>query len=279
MSIDELTSTEIALLDSPKWRRRNSKWRHLVWWSLGLYGTFALWYVAARSRARSTILAAAISTALFIAFLVLAGAQPQLTDAQQAALEGTTRAATPLENAMTASAFAMVSFNFWMSFYLQKAWLLWVVQKKDKSSWVEDNLKVKTVVRQKTDIIQTAPGKSPSVPKFFGDASDFIDDAPEEEKLLPQGVSPTSTLGQTPTVLPSLDINEASIKELLDVPGIDEVYAERILIERQARGGFKSFNELRIVLGLKPHEVLKLESAFSFPTVESGTTTGRILDV
>jgi DNA uptake protein ComE-like DNA-binding protein len=274
MSVSELTSEQLVMLDDPKWRRRNSRWRLFIWFTAGLYGTFVLWYVAAKARSKKAIIAAGVSTALGVGFMIFTSAQPTLTPEQQAAVEGTTRAATANENLLTAFSLALVAFNIWMSFYLQKDWLLWVVAKKSKGSWVEENLKIKTVTRSDLTAQRNRQAKIDSGSKLFGDASDLIADAPAPSMDTPPKLKPlTST-----DVLP-LDVNQASISDLLKIPGLSEAHAEQIVIERKSRGGFKSFEELRLTLQLKPHEIAKLEGMFDFPSSNSGPTFGRVLDV
>lgn len=280
MPANSLTDNQLLLLDDPKWRRKNSKWRYVVWWTVGVYGTFALWYVAAKSKTKKSMIAAAVSTVLGVLFMIFTGAQPQLTPAQEAALEGTTRVATMNENLMTASSLALIAFNFWMSFYLQKDWLLWVVTKKGKGSWVEENLNIRTIPRESVNADRTRKAKVDSGSQLFGDASDLIADAPAPvvDQKIEQVVAPQTTGPEEPAV-ESIDVNQASIGALMKVPGLSEAHAEKILIERKARGGFKSFEELRVTLELKPHEVAKLEGKFEFPSSNSGPAFGRVLDV
>lgn len=280
MSTSALTSAQIAMLDDPKWRRRNSKWRRVMWWTAGVYGWAILWFVASKLRSKKAVIVAGISTVLGVIFLALTGAQPQTTAAEQAALEGTTRAASPAENAMTAVILAMVAFNIWMTFYMQKDWLVWAATKKDDSSWVEDNLKIKTVSQATVTAERTRQAKVDSGSQLFGDASDLIADAPTpevdsavEEAVKVEAKEPEEEKSST------VDVNSASIGSLLKVPGITEEHAEKIIVERKSRGGFKSFDELRLTLELKPHEVAKLEGAFEFPASNSGPSFGRVLDV
>lgn len=274
MSFSELTPQQLVLLDDAKWRRRNSRWRWIIWGSVGLYGSFVLWYVAAKSRSKKAIIAAAVSTALGAGFMIFTSAQPTLTPAQEAALEGTTRVATANENLLTAFTLAMVAFNIWMSFYLQKDWLIWVVTKKGKGSWVEENLNIKTVSRQEATADRARQEKKVSGSQLFGDASDLVADAPAP---VIEPALKTEPPQQADT--PLLDVNEASIGALLKVPGLSEAHAEKILIERKSRGGFRSFEELRLSLELKPHEVAKLEGKFDFPSSNNGPSFGRVLDV
>lgn len=274
MSVSQLTSEQLVMLDDPKWRRRNSRWRLFVWFTAGVYGTFVLWYVAAKARSKKSIIAAGVSTALGIGFMIFASAQPTLTPEQQAAVEGTTRVATANENLLTAFSLVLIAFNIWMTFYLQKDWLLWVVTKKGKGSWVEENLNIKTIARTDLTSERTRQVKIDSGSKLYGDASDLVADAPA-----PIIESHPKLESSEKTEVPLLDVNKASITELLKIPGLSESNAEKILLERKSRGGFKSFEELRLTLQLKPHEIAKLEGKFDFPSSSSAPSFGRVLDV
>jgi DNA uptake protein ComE-like DNA-binding protein len=274
MSFSALTSEQLVMLDDPKWRRRNSRWRLFIWWTAGLYGTFVLWYVAAKTRSKKSIIAAGVSTVLGIGFMIFTSAQPTLTPAQQAALEGTTRVATANENLLTAFSLALVAFNIWMSFYLQKDWLLWVVTKRGKGSWVEENLNIKTVSRKDLTAERTRQAKIDSGSQLFGDASDLVAEAPAPVVERQPNLESSANMEVT-----TLDVNQASISDLLKIPGLSESHAEKIVIERKSRGGFKSFEELHLTLQLKPHEIAKLEGRFEFHSSSSGPTIGRVLDV
>jgi len=59
-----------------------------------------------------------------------------------------------------------------------------------------------------------------------------------------------------------LDLNSASISELIQIPGIGMVYAERIIQYRYEKGGFKSIDELVNVKGIGGKKLQKMRQYF-----------------
>ncbi|MET7392448.1 helix-hairpin-helix domain-containing protein [Dactylosporangium sp. NPDC005572] len=67
----------------------------------------------------------------------------------------------------------------------------------------------------------------------------------------PVGLAPPPTW--TPPVGP-LEINTATYDQLAALPAVGPELAHRILIERQARAGFRSLEELALALSIPPHQ-------------------------
>jgi competence ComEA-like helix-hairpin-helix protein len=96
----------------------------------------------------------------------------------------------------------------------------------------------------------------PSAPQFDYRASDStfaaLNAAPEDSTGGPSNEGIDSTSGR-------LNINTATKQQLLDLPGVGEVTARRILAYRAETGRFSSVEELRAVKGMskKKLETLK----------------------
>jgi competence protein ComEA len=56
----------------------------------------------------------------------------------------------------------------------------------------------------------------------------------------------------------SINLNTASVQELMRLPGIGEVYARRLVAYRQEHGPFKSVDDLINVKGIGPKKLEKL---------------------
>lgn len=62
----------------------------------------------------------------------------------------------------------------------------------------------------------------------------------------------------------TVNVNTASWESLLELPGIGLTSAKRLVQQRDVIGGFTSVEEMGDLLGLKPHQVVKLRSRILF---------------
>lgn len=75
-----------------------------------------------------------------------------------------------------------------------------------------------------------------------------------------------------------LDINTASIEEIVEVLGIERSGAERIAAYRQVIEGFQSPEQVGELLGLKPHEVIKLSKQTVYKKALPYNSSSRVVD-
>jgi competence ComEA-like helix-hairpin-helix protein len=96
----------------------------------------------------------------------------------------------------------------------------------------------------------------PSAPQFDYHASDStfaaLSAAPEES-------APGVVVEKNKDTSGRLNINTATKQQLLDLPGVGEVTADRILTYRAATGKFSSVDELRSIKGMSKKKMEKLK--------------------
>lgn len=69
-------------------------------------------------------------------------------------------------------------------------------------------------------------------------------------------------LSSSSTAVKKISLNEASMEDLLSVPGIGQKLASRILSYREEKGKFQNLEELMLIKGIKENKFLKLKSYF-----------------
>ncbi|MEI7815158.1 MAG: hypothetical protein WCJ13_10260 [Coriobacteriia bacterium] len=79
-----------------------------------------------------------------------------------------------------------------------------------------------------------------------------------------------------------IDINSVTI-EVINGESIDPVLARRLIDVRDARGGFRDFDDLVQTVNLKPHEAARIRGMFVYGEAKSSSAghgdSGRILDI
>ena len=70
----------------------------------------------------------------------------------------------------------------------------------------------------------------------------------------------------------AIDVNRATLQELMLMPGVGEITARRILRDRQTHGPFQSLDDLKRIAGIGPKTVAKLK-----PYCRAGAADGEYL--
>ncbi|MFA5879277.1 MAG: helix-hairpin-helix domain-containing protein, partial [Candidatus Margulisiibacteriota bacterium] len=62
------------------------------------------------------------------------------------------------------------------------------------------------------------------------------------------------------TISNPIDLNKANLKELMTIPGIGKILAQRIIEYRAACGGFSSFEELSNIKGFSNKKLKEIKN-------------------
>jgi competence protein ComEA len=79
----------------------------------------------------------------------------------------------------------------------------------------------------------------------------------------------TRPMSATETSLRLLDLNRASAGDLVSLPGIGPVLAQRVLAFRDSAGGFRTIEDLRAVKGIGSKKYDRLKSLVTVPPLKS----------
>jgi DNA uptake protein ComE-like DNA-binding protein len=105
--------------------------------------------------------------------------------------------------------------------------------------------------------------------------------APDEatELAAAAGASTDRYLAPEPEPAEPVDVNTATVDELATLPGVTRSRARRAVKQRGERGGFASVDDFGEVVGLQPHEIVRLRRAATCsPRPRSQRRFGRRVD-
>ncbi|MNP50961.1 Helix-hairpin-helix motif protein [compost metagenome] len=119
------------------------------------------------------------------------------------------------------------------------------------------------ITRESMPDIPPVPPVPPRAPTNPSDAG------PARPDSAPKQADPNSKV---------VDVNTATLEELVEVLGIETIGAKRIIQQRDVVGGFKSVEQIGELLGLKPHHVEKLRQLATFTPLTSQAKGGRVID-
>ena len=77
----------------------------------------------------------------------------------------------------------------------------------------------------------------------------------------------------------TVELNTATVEDLLTLPGIDLNVAEQFIEERTKRNGFTHYHEVRKVMNIQPHQFEQIRKATTLqPLRSTGVGRGRVID-
>ena len=241
----QLTAAALRRLEDPDWRKANSKWRWIVWLSVGLYAGPVLIVQGIRAKSKRLWIFGFLTTALLIFSLALL---PQ---------EGseTTDSVTTL---LALLLLLPIIVAFWATSAFGKDVLVWKSMRDQVTGdWFSQN---------------------------FGDAVKLPPSDVIEPKLSPKAVSAMQDAGLVSSTGKSdfsgnISINLAPRESLESSELFTSQQLQKILDRRSSRP-IRNQEELRLLLELRPHEVVSLSKHVNFESdMEGSTGSGRVLDL
>ncbi len=113
--------------------------------------------------------------------------------------------------------------------------------------------------------------------EMLGNLSEFIQQAPSAP---PPPIPSNSSKATERELLQEeqiIDLNQASIKDLLALPGVDLSSAQNFIEERARRNGFTTYQEVRTMLNVQPHEFEEIKQITTLKPLSIGGS-GRVID-
>lgn len=93
------------------------------------------------------------------------------------------------------------------------------------------------------------------------------------------GASTHRYLATEPEPAEPVDVNTAAADELMTLPGVTRARARRAVKQREERGGFTSLEQFGEIIGLQPHEIVRLRrTATCSPRPRGERRFGRRVD-
>ncbi|WP_433608965.1 helix-hairpin-helix domain-containing protein [Dactylosporangium sp. CA-139114] len=105
--------------------------------------------------------------------------------------------------------------------------------------------------------------------------------APPPVFSAPPAPAPAPVFPAPPVAAPPLDVNAATAAQLARAAGLDLGRAERIVADREARGGFQTVEEFATAAALAPHEFARVRAGLTCtprPRAPHQQGPGRVLD-
>jgi len=267
----ELSPEAVAKLNDKKWRRGKSKWMLWIYLTSSALGVIGFARLAIKTKDATLKKYAYIFSALMFLIFLLIG----LDDATTKVVDGE----TVTENGTLGNIGGLVllcnyGLQVWLSFKANKIWLLHQAQNRPQS-WVNENLP------NTSSVSQPLNSKQEQVIEDLGiNTDDYIATTPTPPKASEKKMSstPSKKINQQSNAV--VDLNSASVEDLINIVGFDPVLAANTVVQRERVKSFGSFEEFANALKLQPHQIVKFKPLLSFPKIDRPESTpGRILDM
>jgi competence protein ComEA len=94
----------------------------------------------------------------------------------------------------------------------------------------------------------------------------------QSESMFPQSSKEKRTSGRKAAVTAPININRATRDELMKLPGVGPVLADRIISDREASGPYRTIGDLKRVKGIKDKMLEKLSPSITVGEIAEGST-------
>lgn len=112
-----------------------------------------------------------------------------------------------------------------------------------------------------------------SLPEFGQQTSATLTPPP-----LPE-MTPTRNVNFAQQLEKVLELNTATVEDLLSLPGVDLNLAEKVIEERTNKNGFTNYHEIRKIMNLQPHQFEHIRKTTTLQPLRSNPIgMGRVID-
>lgn len=279
----ELSPEAKARLNDKKWRRSQSKWMLWIYLTSSSLGVIGFARIAIKTKnpvaKKYTYI---LSGILFVLFLLLALDNPteKVVDGETVTESGALGTIGGL------LVFVNYGLQVFLSFKVNKIWLVHKAQ-DNNPDWVQQNITVKsvaqTLVQSPQDLVKDALGIDKN--EYLAEATPTTPTKKTPPPPPPHKNSPPPPPSVKATSVPKpqqmLNLNVATVEELIQVAGLDPVLAANTIVQREKSQGFSSFDSFATTMQLQPHQIAKLKPIFVVekPGDQQDDKPGRVLDI
>ena len=281
----ELSPEAVARLNDKKWRRSQSKWMLWIYLTSSSLGVIGFARIAIKTKnpvaKKYTYI---LSGILFVLFTLIA-----LDNPTETVVDGkTVTESGALGTIGGLLVFVNYGLQVFLSFKVNKIWLVHKAQ-DNNPDWVQQNITVKgvaqTLMQSPQDLVKDALGIDRS--EYL--AENTQSPAQPSKKTPPPPPPPKNSPPPPPSVKATsrpnpqqlLNLNAATVEELIQVAGLDPVLAANTIVQREKSQGFSSFDSFATTMQLQPHQIAKLKPIFVVDKSggQQDDKPGRVLDI